>query len=282
MRLLFIGVCAIGLLFVATITRFNPFPKDRQDLAVRHLKDHFNETVGLVYESEDEGTETIGGLNYSHNRIYWIYSDNLLATWVLKPYEPGISNRINQTIQSYNIPQSRFFEVLFGEPIPTNISTAVQLVLRQDPDRVIMAEFHNSSIPLLWEQYCDTLIYQSLNLHLRGNRTGAEYYFFKAYKMWDGKGIFDLATKEKGEYANFKLALILYASKVLNLTIGNYTRIEEKLWSMQQANGGITSLSDLNGNPVGSANTETTSMTLLSYNDELVSKMRSLFGTCRL
>jgi hypothetical protein len=68
-----------------------------------------------------------------------------------------------------------------------------------------------------------------------------------------------------GKYANYKLALILYASKVLSLTISNYTKIEDKLWSMQQSNGGITSLSDLNGNPIGSANTETTAMALLPY-----------------
>lgn len=159
-----------------------------------------------------------------------------------------------------------------------NVSTAVQLVIEQYADKVIMAEFHNSSTPLLWEQYGDTLIYQSLNNYLIGNRTGAEYYFFKAYRMWDGKGIYDLTTQKEGKYTSFKLALILYASKVLSLTIGNYTRIEDKMWSMQQANGGIISLANLNGNPIGSANTETTAMALLPYNNELILQMRSLFG----
>jgi hypothetical protein len=98
--------------------------------------------------------------------------------------------------------------------------------------------------------------------------------------MWDGKGIYDLATQNDGKYANFKLALILYASKILNITIGNYTQIEDKLWSMQQSNGGITSLSDLNGNPIGSANAETTAMALLPYNNELILMMQSLFGSC--
>jgi hypothetical protein len=95
------------------------------------------------------------------------------------------------------------------------------------------------------------------------------------------KGINDLATQNESTYANYKLALILYASKVLNLTIGNYTQIEEKLWSMQQPNGGITSLSDLNCNPIGSANAETTAMTLLPYNNELVLQMQTLFGSSK-
>jgi hypothetical protein len=45
---------------------------------------------------------------------------------------------------------------------------------------------------------------------------------------------------------------------------------------MQQANGGTTSLADLNGNPIGSANTETTAMTLLPYNNEVISRMQNL------
>ena len=185
---------------------------------------------------------------------------------------------INQTIQSYNLSQNDFFEVLFGKPIPMNPYIAIQRSIEQHPDRVIIAEFHNSSTPLLWNKYGDTLIYQSLNFYLRGNRTGAEYYFDKAYKMWDGKGIKDNATKTDEVYANFKLALILYTSKILNITIEDYSQIEERLWSMQQENGGITSLADLNGYPIGSANTETTAMTLLPYNAELISRIQNLFG----
>lgn len=247
--------------------------------AASYLKSHFNETVGLIYESEDTGTPNIPEPNYNHDQIYYIYSDNLLAEWALKPYEPQISNEINQTVQSYNIPPSKFFEVLFGKPIPINMSNATQLVIKQNLDYIILAEFHNSSTPLLWDQYGDTLIYQSLNSYLKGNRTEADDYFFKAYNMWGGKGIYDLATQNEKTYANYKLALILYASKVLNLTIGNYNQIEEKLWSMQQSNGGITSLADLNGNPTGSANAETTAMALLPYNYELILMMQSLFGS---
>lgn len=271
-------VIGISTLLLITIVISSDYLSNRKlYLAAGYLKGHFNETVGLIYESEDKGIQTISGSNYTHDQIYYIYSDNFLAMWSLKPYEPQISNKINQTIQSYDIQQSKFFEVLFGKTIPLDISTGVQLVIKQYADKIIRAEFHNTSTPLLWEQYCDTLIYQSLNNYLRGNRTGAEYYFNKAYGMWDGKGINDLATQKEGRYANYKLALILYASKILSLSIGNYTQIEGKLWSMQQSNGGITSLANLNGDLMGSANTETTAMALLPYNGELISTMQSLF-----
>lgn len=280
-KLLFIVIGVTTLLIIGIFIGINIYSRNKLNSAVSYVRNHFNEKLGLTYESEDMGIQTISGLNYSHNQIYYLYSDNLLVTWAIKPYELQISNKINQTIRSYNIPESRFFEVLFGKPIPTNISTGVQLVIEQYADKIIMVEFHNSSTPLLWEQYGDTLIYQSLNMYLRGNMTGAEYYFNKAYRMWDGKGIYDFTTQKDGIYANYKLALILYASKVLSLPIGNYTQIEERLWSMQQVNGGITSLADLNGNSIGSANTETTAMALLPYNDELILRMRALFGSYR-
>jgi hypothetical protein len=271
--IIIIGVLVLLLVGIVTLKYSSESKLTR---AVSYLRSHFNEAIGLICESEDEGIRTIDGVNYSHNQIYYLYSDNLLSTWALRPYETQISNRTNQTILSYEIPQSGLFEVLFGTTVPVNISTGSQLVIRQYADKIIMAEFHNSSTPLLWEQYGDTLIYQSLNAFLKGNRAAAEYYFNQSVTMWDGKGIYDLSTQKDGKYANYKLALILYASRVLNLKIEDFTRIEERLWNMQQTNGGITSLADLNGNPTGSANAETTAIALLPYNSELISHMQSL------
>ena len=246
--------------------------------AVDYLKGHYNESLRLLYESEDLGTRVVNGTAYRDNQTYFIYSDNLLAEWALKPYDPEMSEKISQSIASYNQPNSGFFEVLFGTPIPANMSCGDQPPVRQDSDSVIIAEFHNSTVPLLWEQYGDSLIYQSFNCYLAGNKTGADTYFYKAYDMWDGKGINDASVepgKSDAHYSNYKLALVLYASKVLNITIENYSQIEAKLWSMQQENGGITSWADLNGNRIGTANTETTSIALLPYNEELIALMQS-------
>jgi hypothetical protein len=243
--------------------------------AVSYLTSHYNPTVGLIYESEDMGSKSFNGTNYGYNQIYNIYSDNLLAEWALKTCEPLISEEINQTILSYNVPNPNFFEVMFGNRINSDFSNGSQLVINQNDNRVVLAEIHNSIDPL-WQQYGNLLIYQSLNCYIVGNQTGAEYYFNRVYQMWDGKGIYDKATRDDHAYANYKLALVLYASKVLNISIADYNQIEAKLWSMQQPNGGITSLADLNGIPIGSANTETTAMALLPYNTELVQKMQQI------
>ena len=140
------------------------------------------------------------------------------------------------------------------------------------PDKIVLAEFRNYSDPIKG-QYADALIYQSLNSYLKGDRVNASNYFNQALSMWDGKGIKDDAAKK---YANYKLALIMYSSKVLQIEIDK--DLEMKLWSMQQTNGGITSLADLDGNPVGSANAETTSMVLLAYDNQLISHVQELFG----
>lgn len=80
---------------------------------------------------------------YRCDQLYWVYSDNLLAVWDLKPYAPLIAERIDQTIRSYNLPSSNLYEALFGETIPRNVSTLVQVVVKQHPDWVVMAEIHN-------------------------------------------------------------------------------------------------------------------------------------------
>jgi len=65
-------------------------------------------------------------------------------------------------------------------------------------------------------------------------------------------------------------------AKILEVKIDS--RIEQKLWSMQQSNCGITSLADLNGNPINTCNAETSSVALLPYNTGLISQILALFG----
>lgn len=96
--------------------------------------------------------------------------------------------------------------------------------------------------------------------------------------MFDGKGLADKERNVTGYYSNYKLALLLYTSKIMRIKLPDYRKIEDLLWSKQEENGGITSLSDSNGNPTGSANCETTSLVLLVYNDDLINKLSGSFS----
>ena len=242
--------------------------------AANYLKSHFNSDIKLIYESE-ENSFSLNAPEYHLNQVYYLYSDNLLAANAMKPYDPEISAQINKTIESYDLPSSDFFEVLFGKKISFGMFNAYTEIIGNYPDKIVLAEFRNYSDPIKG-QYADALIYQSLNSYLKGDRVNASNYFNQALSMWDGKGIKDDAAKKDGKYANYKLALIMYSSKVLQIEIDK--DLEMKLWSMQQTNGGITSLADLDGNPVGSANAETTSMVLLAYDNQLISHVQELFG----
>jgi hypothetical protein len=270
-------VLLLIILSSAALTYIIP-DNQQKSLAVTYLVDHFREDIGLIYESEDGGIRaTVDKTAYHYNQTYDIYSDNLIAKFALKPYEPQISQKITQTIQSYQLPPSDFFEVLFGTMISEPLCNGETKTIKSTPDYVILAEFRNYSDPISGT-YANALIYQSLNSFLKGNREAAKEIFTEALNLWDGKGINDDATKADGKYANYKMALILYESKILKITDPRLQEIEHKLWSMQQQNGGITSLANLDGTPAGSANAETTSMALLPYNSELISSMQSLAG----
>jgi hypothetical protein len=111
--------------------------------------------------------------------------------------------------------------------------------------------------PVLTGDYADLLIYLALRDHNIDR-------FREAYAMWDGVGVRDQATTTDGRYASYKLALLLIGARALGYDMPDSEAIKEKLWSMQQPHGGITTLYDRLGEPTGSAGTETTALALLS------------------
>ncbi len=89
--------------------------------------------------------------------------------------------------------------------------------------------------------------------------------------MWDGKGLSDIAIEEapsnlRGLYETYKLALLLYASRIFDQPLPFQTELENTLWSMQrESDGGIITHYNNSITPKGDANTETTSLILIAY-----------------
>ena len=86
---------------------------DRYQVQIRnlvsYLVSHFNRRVGLIYESEDAGIHWLKRLEFPsyhwhYNQTFWLYSDNLFAMYALEPWRPDISNAINETFRSYDLP----------------------------------------------------------------------------------------------------------------------------------------------------------------------------------
>jgi hypothetical protein len=127
--------------------------------------------------------------------------------------------------------------------------------------------FDNSSWTYTdWKEYFDFPLYLALSDFWTGNITGATELFNEAYSMWNGIGIWDKATKNESLYATYKLALLLYASRILGIPLADREQIEERLWSMQQSDGGIATKYYLNGTAAtNESNTETAPLVIIAY-----------------
>ena len=73
-------------------------------------------------------------------------------------------------------------------------------------------------------------------------------------------------------FSNQKLALLLFAARAAGIPLKHESEMEKHLWGMQNEEGGIAALSYPSGEKAGSANAETTALTLLIYNDNALSK----------
>ena len=216
---------------------------------------------------------------------YWLVSDNLWAWKALKvANESRLSNaaeagRITSVIETkliekaqlYDLPKdpngfpiSFMHEAVIGDVIPTPNRTSTDLTLQSD-DYVLKTEICNGSIMSDWQNYSDRVLYMALSLHWHGNDTAAMQYFENATRVWDRIGINDTATKADGFYTTYKLALLLYVSKVLGRTLPFEYGLVMRIWSLQrETDGGIITNYFANGTTYGDANTETTSIVIIA------------------
>jgi hypothetical protein len=184
-----------------------------------------------------------------------------------------IGTKLREEAQLYNLPRdlnntefpkSFMHEAVIGDVIPTPNRTTTILTLHSD-DYIVKTEVCNGTIMPNWQEYTDRLLYMALSCFWQGNNTAANPYFNNATDTWDGIGINDTATKAEGLYATYKLALLLYTSKVLGERLPFENELVKRLWSLQQgSDGGIVTNYYANGTLVGDANTETTSIVIIA------------------
>ena len=262
--LIILSSCVVVAIIL--LTNNNNYDEEKLS-AYNYLYSHYNETVGLIFESE------------IRNQTYYIYSDNFLAQLAIWDYNESLSNSINNTINRYfrqcpDIYPSYLYEVLIGEDIPDVIRDSNQIIVEEGPDYVIRVDRRTGNVMPDWEDYGDLLLYKALDYYWVGNTTMAEYCYNKAYNMFDGKGIYDIVTEtpingEKQHYDNYKLALLIYVSKILNKNLDTIQPVVTQLWSMQNSTtGGIIAWTSLDGFPDGSANCETTALALIACRTE--------------
>jgi hypothetical protein len=240
---------------------------DRIHDAVEFLENMYNSTIGLCAEAPRVAPNT-----------YWLVSDNLWASKALENHAPEISNAIKSKLtelaETYNLPTdaqglpiSYKHEAVIGDTVPTPFRTTVSYTLYSD-DYTLKTDIANGTAVMEdWQEYADLLLCAALSKHWEGKGEEASALFNMAKSMWDGTGINDTATRADGTYATYKLALLLYTSKVLGEEIDFEEELIATIWRMQdQTTGGIITDYYPSGEPVeyADANTETTSITIIA------------------
>ncbi|MEM2074029.1 MAG: hypothetical protein QXG36_08980 [Nitrososphaeria archaeon] len=249
--------------------------------AADYIINRYDSRIGLVSESEDTGSN-VPDLTPCY-RTFWIYSDNLWASKALEPYNYFIAKNISRTISYYikNFGKPNLFEIVLGEKI-TSIrydkkNVCVNYLVIDGVNYTIWVDRHQEGDGGIFydaEEYADLCLYLALNEYLYGDRENVTRLLKIVDSMWNGYGFLDKAAKNQGLYQNYKLGLYLFTVKALGHNSKIYDEVEKTVWSYQKESGGIATYSYFNGTIYGTANVETTSILLLAYNNELISKFR--------
>jgi len=245
----------------------------------------FNQSLGLCRESP----------NFAPN-VYWLVSDNLWAWKALKmANESGLSNaaeagevaektkaKLVELAVQYGLPrdadglpQSYVHEAVIGRLALPPYRTETNCTLYKD-DYVLNITMLNGTIMNDWAQYADLLLYAALSCHWQGNDTEALGYYRNVVAMWNeaDRGLQDKTVN--GTYDTYKLALLLYTSRVLGKSLVFESKLVKRIYAQQrESDGGIVTNYNADGTPYGDANTETTSIAIIA----LLTPPRARLGT---
>lgn len=223
--------------------------------------------IGLVRESP-----------HANPNVYWLYSDNYLASLALEKAQPKTAKAITQSIAIYQaigqIGLSAKWKVLSGEVVPeavfamdVNLSNITRIQGNE-----VRSEVTDSGRPMRWKEYADLLLLASINEFNLGNISEARSLFLQAQGKFNVTeiGFRDAAFEEQGYYSTYKLALYLIAAEKVGIDIPA-KEIGNRILSLQENDltsnryGGVYTDYDSNGKlPNSDTNTETTSLVLLA------------------
>jgi hypothetical protein len=238
--------------------------------------------VGLIRESPDDSNLKL--------TTYNIYSDNYLASLVLKKYNPdnhdwtGRAENINNTMQQY-LADAEDANPFFANHINQYMALTMAPTLRELafsnsatftlPVTVVGATINttinNQNGSLNPRDYSDIAFLRAVYFHERGSDIDAMTNYLDGVYRYDGKGFRDdpFNSDPNHLYQTYKLALYIYASKLLGQDYdlqAFYTILAMQKNTSTLNNGGFVTGYDSNLQATGSTNAETTSLVVLSLN----------------
>lgn len=233
-----------------------------------YLEHNLNSSLNLIRESPDTGSP--------QDKTYWLATDNLLASYALKTYNPELSESLTTSLENYGYQNDHYIEVLFGNRTiePTHAVDPNPKIIEDNKDYIIQTETGTNTIMPDFDQYFDKLCYEILWKAYGGNLTEANNLYNEAITMWDGKGFEDKPFIEYPQqgYATYKLAIFYYTARVLGkldaLTFKD--TLISTINGLQASNGGFHTSYHFDNNGAlqsqSSTNTETTSLILIALN----------------
>lgn len=288
-----LGLAVQGSVQVSYVSASPDYQTERER-AADYLLNMYNEALGLVANSEEQGLYNLTGVPEEEwlpcNSTYWVFSDNLWAGWALGPYNLTVAENITKAVQRYisTYGRSMLFEAAIGEVIPTTIQpntdvSVLNKVVEGVRIQVLLDRHQYGDSPNQpfndTEEYADLCFYMTINYWMMNDTRASKHWFRAGEGMWNSTtkiGFYDKGVWNSTDhlYSNFKLGLFLLAQKVTGFNSTIVGEVETQLWSCENAFGGIVTLCYLDGRWYGTANTETTAAALLSYNDELVNRLQ--------
>jgi len=237
--------------------------------AVNYLCDNFNESTGLVCVSPD--SEEL-------ENTYYIYSDNYLASLVLQEdHYPSnltmtrMAGNITNAMQNYTTgidPVNQY--MVLTKALTVNMSVfnnSADFNLTTVDSAEVRTTQNNLSGLLDPRDYADIAFLQAIYYHELGMENESMTAYDCGVDLYDGKGFKDDAFH--GTYQTYKLALYIYASKLLRqdmMGLGPDYDLHAfcTLLEMQQPNGGFATGYNSSFQVTTFTNTETTSLAVLS------------------
>lgn len=217
--------------------------------AYGYLASNYNSTYGLARENENIDK-------------YWLWTDNILVSNVLKDYDFAKATNITSTIRHYN----ELYDLDFRHPVGALFGQVAFFNSVTDKNVVnnVWISDSDGSVELECSDYGDIAFYKSIYYYKAGKIPDAKSCYDKGAGMFDGIGIRDKAFDADGQrYSTYKIALWKIASNITGfgeakdaLTIISYMQ--------NSTTGGVYTHYRADMQPDSQTNVETTSLAILA------------------
>jgi hypothetical protein len=218
-------------------------------------------------------------------RLFWLQNCNLFAMYALRPYDPAVAKRIETSYghwyetefshceerTEHYLPLGR----LPNAPAPEGKFHQTIIERKEFDGYTVGTESLEASLlrTIRDEDPRGLLKFGVLSAQLRGEKRMAEEYFRKALALWDGNGFLHTRMDRHGSYYTRYLAYALIADRALGGGLSSDLRemIEQRLWSLQDEDGGLWTNYNADGSipDLAKKTTEIGPLALLAYDEEI-------------